>query len=71
MHYLTWVWYHNIIRYRSYESNGDKVYPKTLDRYMNKLISRADISMAWACIESDIDLQTGHKWVQIMYTLPM
>jgi hypothetical protein len=55
--------YHNIIRYRSYDSNGkDKVYPNTLDRYMNKLIKRADISMAWACIEPDIDLQTGHKW---------
>ena len=51
--------YHNIIRYRSYDSNGkDKVYPNTLDRYMNKLIKRADISMAWACIEPDIDPYT-------------
>lgn len=55
--------YHNIIRYRSYEPNGiDKIYPKSLDRYMNNLLKRKDVSMVWACIEDDIDLLTGKKW---------
>ena len=55
--------YHNIIRYRSYEPNGiDKIYPKSLDRYMNNLLKRPDISMVWACVEPDYDKYTGQTY---------
>ena len=54
--------YHSIIRYKRYdidnEVSSEKISRKQLDWYMNNLLKRKEVSMAWACIEPDIDPYT-------------
>jgi len=53
--------YHNIIRYKRYQHNqvsSEKISTKQLDWYMKNLLKRKEVSMAWACIEPDIDPYT-------------
>ena len=50
--------YHNVIRYWR-DSGIDKVSKRQADWYMNNLLKRPDISMAWACVEPEYDKYTG------------
>ena len=51
--------YHNVIRYRR-NSGIDKVSKRQVDWYMKNLVKRGNIGFVWACIEPDIDKETGY-----------
>ena len=66
---------HSIIRYKRYdidnEVSSEKISRKQLDWYMNNLLKRKEVSMAWACIEPDIDPYTkkqGSTHVHFAYS---
>ena len=42
------------------DTTSDKLHSKQVDWYMNNLIKRNNIDFVWACIEPDIDKDTGY-----------